>query len=54
MNNYGSITDITGIKVGHYTDLENGTGYTALISENQMSAGIEIRGAAPGSKKLPF
>ena len=51
MNNYGSITDINGIKVGHYTDLDNGTGCTALISENQMSAGIEIRGAAPGSKE---
>ena len=51
MSNYGSITDITGIKVGHYTDLDNGTGCTALISDMQMSAGIEIRGAAPGSKE---
>lgn len=47
----GSITDVAGITVGHYTDLENGTGCTVVLSEEPATAGIEVRGAAPGSRE---
>ncbi len=47
----GSITDVAGITVGHYTDLKNGTGCTVVLTESQATAGIEVRGAAPGSRE---
>lgn len=47
----GSITDVAGITVGHYTDIENGTGCTVVLSEDPATAGIEVRGAAPGSRE---
>lgn len=47
----GSITDVEGITVGHYTDAENGTGCTVVLSNEQATAGIEVRGAAPGSRE---
>ena len=47
----GSITDVAGITVGHYTDRENGTGCTVVLSEEPATAGIEVRGAAPGSRE---
>lgn len=47
----GSITDVSGITVGHHTDLENGTGCTVVLSEDPATAGIEVRGAAPGSRE---
>ena len=47
----GLITDVAGITVGHYTDLEHGTGCTAVLSDVPATAGIEVRGAAPGSRE---
>ncbi|HIF71290.1 MAG TPA: peptidase S58 family protein [Dehalococcoidia bacterium] len=51
MNYSGSITDVSGITVGHYTDLENGTGCTVVLSDPPANAGMEVRGAAPGSRE---
>jgi L-aminopeptidase/D-esterase-like protein len=51
MNYSGSITDITGITVGHHTDLENGTGCTVILCDEPANAGMEVRGAAPGSRE---
>lgn len=42
---------MTGITVGHYTDVENGTGCSIVLSEGPATAGIEVRGAAPGSRE---
>ena len=47
----GSITDVAGISVGHHTDSINGTGLTVVLSERPATAGIEVRGAAPGSRE---
>lgn len=47
----GSITDVAGITVGHHTDPEHGTGCTVVLSDVQATAGIEVRGAAPGSRE---
>lgn len=47
----GSIADVAGITVGHYTDRENGTGCTAVLCDAPATAGMEVRGAAPGSRE---
>lgn len=47
----GKITDVAGITVGHYTDAANGTGCTVVLSDDPATAGIEVRGAAPGSRE---
>ena len=46
-----SISDVGGISVGHYTNLEYGTGATVILTENPGVGGIEVRGAAPGSRE---
>jgi L-aminopeptidase/D-esterase-like protein len=47
----GKITDVPGIAVGHWTDAVNGTGCTVVLSDGPATAGIEVRGAAPGSRE---
>jgi len=47
----GQITDIAGITVGHRTLAEAGTGCTVVLLERPCTAGIDIRGAAPGSRE---
>ena len=46
------ITDIEGLKVGHWTDKKNKTGCTVLISEKPLIASVDIRGGAPGTKEI--
>jgi len=48
---YGTITDVPGIKVGHYTDLIAATGCTVVLCEQGATAGVEVRGAAPGTRE---
>jgi len=45
----GSITDVSGIKAGHYTDSRRPTGCTALLFEGKATAGVDYDGSAPGS-----
>ena len=47
----GSVSDVGGISVGHYTNLEYGTGSTIILTKNPAVGGIEVRGAAPGSRE---
>ncbi len=44
----GSLTDVPGIKVGHYTDSRRPTGCTAMIFEGEATAGVDYDGSAPG------
>jgi L-aminopeptidase/D-esterase-like protein len=46
----GAITDIPGIRVGHFTDKSRPTGCTVLIFEKGAVAGIDIRGSASGTR----
>lgn len=48
---FNAITDVPGIKVGHYTDLENLTGTTVILPEGGAVAGVDIRGSAPGTRE---
>ena len=46
-----SITDVSGIKVGHSQDLKAGTGCTVVIYEKGAVAGVDVRGGAPGTRE---
>ena len=46
-----SITDVSGIKVGHSQNLKAGTGCTVVICENGATTGVDVRGGAPGTRE---
>ena len=46
-----TLTAIDGIKVGHATDLTARTGCTVIISPAGATAGVDVRGAAPGTRE---
>ncbi len=48
---HNAITGIAGIKVGHYTDREAATGCTVILCEEGATAGVDVRGAAPGTRE---
>ena len=47
----GSILDVGGIRVGHFTDSRRPTGCTVLIFEKGAVAGVDVRGASPGTRE---
>ncbi len=49
MNAQGSITDVEGIEVGHWTDLDGVTGCTVVLCRDGAVAGVDVRGSAPGT-----
>lgn len=46
-----AITDIEGIKIGHAQDLDAATGCTVVIGEAGVTAGVDVRGGAPGTRE---
>jgi L-aminopeptidase/D-esterase-like protein len=46
-----AITDVAGIKVGHFTDKRRPTGCTVVLTEKSAIAGVDVRGAAPGTRE---
>jgi L-aminopeptidase/D-esterase-like protein len=46
----GSITDVQGVKVGHFTESRRPTGCTVLLFEKGATAGVDVRGGAPGTR----
>lgn len=50
-NERGSITDVAGIKVGHFTDSRRPTGCTVILCEEGVVGGVDVRGAAPGTRE---
>ncbi|MGH9854931.1 MAG: P1 family peptidase [Blastocatellia bacterium] len=50
-NERGAITDVAGIKVGHFTDSRRPTGCTVIICEEGAVGGVDVRGAAPGARE---
>jgi len=46
-----SLTDIDGILVGHYTLPERPTGCTVITSRSPFTAGVDVRGGAPGTRE---
>ena len=47
----GSIADVPGLRVGHYTDLEAATGCTVVLCEAGAVGGVDVRGSAPGTRE---
>src|SRR5216683_4368769 len=47
----GGITDVQGIRVGHFTDSRRPTGCTVLIFDKGATAGVDVRGSAPGTRE---
>jgi L-aminopeptidase/D-esterase-like protein len=46
---HDAITDVPGIKVGHWTNLDAATGCTVVLCETGAVGGVDVRGAAPGT-----
>jgi L-aminopeptidase/D-esterase-like protein len=46
----GSITDVPGIRVGHFTDSRRPTGCTAILFDKEAAAGVDYDGSAPGDE----
>ncbi|TSA55448.1 MAG: peptidase S58 family protein [Dehalococcoidia bacterium] len=47
---YDAITDVPGIKVGHYTNRKAATGCTVVLCEDGAVGGVDVRGASPGTR----
>ncbi|QRF56132.1 MULTISPECIES: P1 family peptidase [Variovorax] len=47
----GAITDVAGIEVGHFSDTRRPTGCTVIIAREGAVAGVDVRGAAPGTRE---
>jgi L-aminopeptidase/D-esterase-like protein len=47
----GSIIDVGGVRVGHWTDRRAATGCTVVIPDEPAVAGVDVRGGAPGTRE---
>ena len=47
----GSITDVPGLAVGHFTDTRRPTGCTVVLPPAGTVGGVDVRGAAPGTRE---
>lgn len=45
------LTAVPGIKVGHHTLAERPTGCTVILIESGAPAGVDVRGASPGTRE---
>jgi L-aminopeptidase/D-esterase-like protein len=45
------LTAVDGLKVGHYTLTERPTGCKVIIAEKGATAGVDVRGSAPGTRE---
>lgn len=48
---HGSIVDVPGVKVGHATDALKQTGCSVVLFEQGAVCGVDVRGAAPGTRE---
>ncbi|MDD2904326.1 MAG: P1 family peptidase [Syntrophales bacterium] len=46
-----TITAVSGIEVGHWTDLEAATGCSVILCRQGAVAGVDVRGSAPGTRE---
>ncbi len=45
------ISNVAGVRVGHFTDKRRPTGCTAVIFDGGATAGVDVRGSAPGTRE---
>ncbi|MDW8406028.1 P1 family peptidase, partial [Chloroflexus sp.] len=46
-----AITDVQGVLVGHAADLDALTGVTVVLVPAGATAGVDVRGGAPGTRE---
>ncbi|MCK9520292.1 MAG: P1 family peptidase [Dehalococcoidia bacterium] len=46
-----AITDVKGIRVGHWSDRRAATGCTVVLCEESALAAVDVRGGAPGTRE---
>jgi L-aminopeptidase/D-esterase-like protein len=47
----GGLTDVVGVRVGHFTDARRPTGCTVVLVEGGAVCGVDVRGGAPGTRE---
>jgi L-aminopeptidase/D-esterase-like protein len=47
----GGLTDVPGLRVGHFTDPRRPTGCTVVLAEQGAVCGADVRGGAPGTRE---
>ncbi|MEZ4729408.1 MAG: P1 family peptidase [Caldilineaceae bacterium] len=47
---HNTLTDIPGIRIGHWTNLAAATGCTVILCPDGAVAGVDVRGGAPGTR----
>ena len=47
----GTLTDVAGLKVGHFSSDKRPTGCTVVLTEGDAVAGVDVRGGAPGTRE---
>ncbi len=47
----GTITDVAGLRVGHFTDARRPTGCTVVLCPQGAVCGVDVRGGAPGTRE---
>ena len=47
----GTLTDVEGVLVGHSVRRERPTGCTVVVVRDGAVAGVDVRGAAPGTRE---
>src|SRR6185295_8747737 len=45
------LTAVAGLEVGHFTDSRRPTGCTVVIARDGAVAGVDVRGASPGTRE---
>jgi L-aminopeptidase/D-esterase-like protein len=48
---HDDITDVPGIRVGHDTNAEAGTGCTVILCDTPAVGGVDVRGGAPATRE---
>ena len=46
-----TLTNLPGIRIGHWTDLDAATGCTVILCPDGAVAGVDVRGGAPGTRE---
>jgi L-aminopeptidase/D-esterase-like protein len=48
---FNAITDVRGLSVGHFTDLDLLSGITVVLADDEAVGGVDVRGGAPGTRE---
>ena len=46
-----ALTDVPGLRVGHWSDRAHGTGCTVVLTPEGACGGVDVRGSAPGTRE---